>query len=60
MDVVRAVRSLAEAMGVDADAESVPDLLARNTEPSTPEPEVEPVEDHSAETTREPDDLLYL
>lgn len=50
VDVARAVRSLAEAMGVDANAESVPDLLALRNQESTPEPEPEPVEDHSAPT----------
>lgn len=62
VDVARAVRSLAEAMGVDPhDAQSVPDLLARSE--TTPEPESEPVEDHS-EATPEPEfsidpDLYY-
>ena len=62
VDVVRAVRSLADAMGLDpANAESVPDLLARSQETTTPEPEPEPVADHS-DTTREPefDVLLYM
>lgn len=59
VDVARAVRSLAEAMGVTPDAESVPELMARSAEPTTPEPEPEPVVDHS-EATREPDDLIYL
>lgn len=58
VDVARAVRSLAEAMGVAPDADSVPELMARIAEP-TPEPEAEPVEDHSAPTP-EPDDLIYL
>ncbi len=51
VDVARAVRSLAEALGVTPDAESVPDLLARQ---STQEPEDEPVLDHS-DATPEPE-----
>lgn len=52
VDVARAVRSLAEAMGLDpADAQTVPDLLARSE--ATPEPEAEPVVDHS-DATPEP------
>lgn len=58
VDMKRAVRSLAAALDIDGEADSVPDLLALRT---TPEPEPEPVESHS-EATQEPvkDDLLYL
>jgi uncharacterized protein len=57
VDMKRAVRSLAHALEIDADADSVPELLALRT---TPEPEPEPVENHS-EPTRKPDDdwILY-
>ena len=48
-------------MGVSPDAESVPELMARNTEAPTPEPDPEPQLEHSEEPTRsEPDNLLYL
>lgn len=59
VDVARAVRALADALGLSPDADSVPELLARQ---STQEPEAEPVEDHS-EATQEPefsvDSTLY-
>jgi uncharacterized protein len=59
VDIARAVRSLAEAMGVSPDAQTVPELMARNAEvETTPDPEPEP-ELHS-EPSPEPDDLLYL
>ena len=52
VDVARAVRSLREAMGIEGEADTVSDLMAlRNT---TPEPEPEPVEDHSESTQSEP------
>lgn len=54
VDVARAVRSLATAMGVDATAESVPELLAlRNSDTDTQEPEAESRQ-HS-EATPEPE-----
>lgn len=56
VDVARAVRSFAEALGIEPEqAESVPDLLAlAQTRDATPEPEPEPVDDHS-ESTPEPE-----
>jgi phage head maturation protease len=59
VDVARAVRSLAEAMGLDSTADTVPDLLALRTDATTPEPEAEPVEDHS-DTTPEPERVFLI
>ena len=45
VDVARAVRSLADAMGIDTHAETVPDLMAlalETRDATTPEPEAEP------------------
>jgi len=58
VDVARAIRSLAEAMGVESDADSVPDLMALRNKDTTPEPEPEPQE-HS-EPTPEPGISHYL
>jgi HK97 family phage prohead protease len=57
VDVARAVRSFAEALGIDAStAESVPDVweLAQTRDAATEEPEAEPLEEHS-EPTLEPE-----
>lgn len=57
VDVARAVRSLADAMGIDPTAESVPDLLARR-DATTTEPEDEP--ESPLATTPEPEHVYYL
>lgn len=53
VDVKRAARSLAEALGVD-EAESIPEVIDLAHRSTTPEPEPEPVESHS-EPTPEPE-----
>lgn len=57
VDVKRAVRSLAEAMGVEDEADTVSELLAHRNE-TTEQPEPEP-DDHSG-STEQPARRIYI